>query len=53
VLDLVTDSRAAARGYLDEKPLKEHYQSLLHGGPEHHCFWWALTLEMWLRRYWD
>ena len=53
ILDLVTDSQSAARGYLDEGVLREHYQSIRRGEPEHPCFWWTLTLEMWLRRYWS
>ncbi|MEW6636306.1 MAG: asparagine synthase-related protein, partial [Actinomycetota bacterium] len=49
---LISGSRAAARGYLDEGALMAHYRAILRGEPEHSCFWWALTLEMWLRRYW-
>jgi asparagine synthase (glutamine-hydrolysing) len=53
ILDLIKDSRAAACGYLDEGVLRGHYQSILRGEPDHPGLWWALTLEMWLRRYWS
>jgi asparagine synthase (glutamine-hydrolysing) len=53
VLDLSTDTQAAARGYLDEKVLRGYYESFLRNEPVQHDFWWPLTLEMWLRRYWS
>jgi asparagine synthase (glutamine-hydrolysing) len=49
---LIRDSRAALHGYIDEKLFGEHYEALLNGGRQHHCFWWTLTLEMWLRECW-
>jgi len=52
VMDLITNSQAAARGYLDEDALRRRYLSFLRGEPQPFDFWWALTLEMWLRRYW-
>jgi asparagine synthase (glutamine-hydrolysing) len=51
VLELLTGSRAAAGGYLDEGALQNYYERFLRGGAERHEFWWALTLEMWLRQY--
>jgi asparagine synthase (glutamine-hydrolysing) len=51
VLDLLTGSRAAASGYLDEGVLRDYYERFVRGGPERPEFWWSLTLEMWLRRY--
>jgi asparagine synthase (glutamine-hydrolysing) len=52
VLALITNSRAAARGYLDEAVLRSRYDAFLGGKPPRHDFWWPLTLEMWLRRNW-
>ncbi len=52
VLDLLTDMRACSLGYVDEVKLRGHYDSFRAGGSYHPCFWQALTLEMWLRRYW-
>ncbi len=51
ILDLITDMKAAARGYVDEEALRRHYAALREGEAEHPFFWWALALEMWLRRY--
>ncbi len=52
VQHLTTDMQAAARGYVDEHVLRRHYDAVRTGEPEHPFFWWALALEMWLRRYW-
>ncbi len=52
VRDLVTDMEADRRGYLDGAALRTHYEEILAGGRPHVTLWWALTLEMWLRRYW-
>jgi asparagine synthase (glutamine-hydrolysing) len=53
VFALITGSQAGARGYLDEGALRNYYESFLRDGPQPHDFWWPLTLEMWLRRYWS
>jgi asparagine synthase (glutamine-hydrolysing) len=53
VFALITGSRAASRGYLDEGALRDYYESFLLDAPQPHDFWWPLTLEMWLRRYWS
>ncbi|CAN5807671.1 lasso peptide isopeptide bond-forming cyclase [soil metagenome] len=53
VLDLITDTQAADRGYLDERVLHNYYGSLLRDEPPHYDFWWPLTLEMWLRQHWS
>jgi len=53
VLDLMTNSRAAAHGYLDEGALRNYYESFLRDERQRYDFWWALTLEMWLRQHWD
>ncbi len=52
VLDLITEPRAAAHGYINETILRKHFESICRGEPDHHCFWHVLTLEMWLRKYW-
>ena len=52
VRELLTDSELARRGYVDEAALRAQYEAYLVGGPVRHDFWWPLTLEMWLRRYW-
>jgi asparagine synthase (glutamine-hydrolysing) len=53
VFALVTGSQAGARGYLDEGAFRYCYESFLRDGPQPYDFWWPLTLEMWLRRYWS
>jgi asparagine synthase (glutamine-hydrolysing) len=53
VFALITGSRAGDRGYLDEAAFRKYYESFLRDGPQPHDFWWVLTLEMWLRRYWS
>jgi len=52
VRDLLTDMEAERRGYLDGGALRAHYEGVVAGGRDHPTLWWALTLEMWLRRYW-
>jgi len=51
VTGLITNSRSESLGFIDKNILCKHYESIRSGGPEHHCFWQALTLEMWLRQY--
>lgn len=50
VLDLITRSQAAARGYVDEKALHRHYEALVRHDYKYDL-WWPLTLEMWMRQY--
>ena len=52
VMDLMSESQSAARGYVDPSVLRSHFESICRGERDHHCFWWALTLEMWLRNHW-
>jgi asparagine synthase (glutamine-hydrolysing) len=52
VLDLLTDMESDRRGYVDEGALRAAYHAYLGGRSMRHDLWWALTLEMWLRRYW-
>jgi asparagine synthase (glutamine-hydrolysing) len=49
---LLTDMEADRRGYLDGDALRAHYDDVVAGGRAHVTLWWAITLEMWLRRYW-
>jgi asparagine synthase (glutamine-hydrolysing) len=52
ILDLITNSQAAAQGYIDDDALRNSYRSICKGEAVFPAFWEALTLEMWLRRYW-
>lgn len=47
---LISDPCAEALGYLDGDALRAYYEDYLRGETENHHFWYALTLEMWLRR---
>jgi asparagine synthase (glutamine-hydrolysing) len=50
---LMTGSQMALRGYIHEGALRDSYESYLQGLPPRHDFWWPLSLEMWLRRFWS
>ena len=52
IRDLLADMEADRRGYLDGKALRAHYEDVVAGGRAHVTLWCAITLEMWLRRYW-
>jgi asparagine synthase (glutamine-hydrolysing) len=52
ILELIEGSRAAALGYLEEDALRNSYLSFLRGEPFRSTVWYALQIEMWLRRYW-
>lgn len=52
VLDLTTNMEASRRGFVREEVLRDHFEAICRGETEHPFFWWALTLEMWLRQYW-
>ena len=52
VLDLLSVPQAERRGFLAASRLRDHYDCILAGERDHPFFWWALSLEMWLRRYW-
>jgi len=52
VLDLFTDMELDRRGFVDERLLRAAYLDYLGGRPMRHDLWWALTMEMWLRRHW-
>ncbi len=51
VNDLLENSHAASRGYIDATELARHYEGIRRGEREHPCFWWALAVEMWLRQW--
>lgn len=50
---LLTDSRAAAAGWVDGPRLRNAYEGFLAGEALRPEFWWALSLEMWLRAHFD
>jgi asparagine synthase (glutamine-hydrolysing) len=43
--------RAADLGYVDEAPLRQAYDDYVVGKTDSTMFWFAITLEDWLRRY--
>ena len=49
---LLTDMRAAERGYLDESALRATYEAFRNGTSAAPLLWYPLSLEMWLRTYW-
>jgi asparagine synthase (glutamine-hydrolysing) len=53
VRTLLTDMQAERHGYVDGPAIRAHYDEFAAGGRDHPAFWWALTLEMWLQRYWS
>jgi asparagine synthase (glutamine-hydrolysing) len=53
VQDLLTSSRAAEHGWLDERAARAVYDEYLTTGDSYWDFWWPLTVEMWLRRWWS
>lgn len=52
VRELINGSRAGALGYIDERALAEEYESFVRSEHRNTTFYFALMLEMWLRRYW-
>ncbi|MBD3896166.1 hypothetical protein IEI94_09920 [Halomonas sp. ML-15] len=52
VRDLVTDSRCAAMGFVDERVLRQQCESLLAGERNDVDLWPMLSLELWLRQHW-
>ncbi|HVR98369.1 MAG TPA: asparagine synthetase B family protein [Thermoanaerobaculia bacterium] len=48
---LMTDMRVAEMGFVDERRLRAAYDDYLAGRDRSASFWRALTLEVWLRRY--
>ncbi|TVR35626.1 MAG: asparagine synthetase B [Spirochaetaceae bacterium] len=52
VVDLLTDSRAAELGFIDETALRARFERFVRGEERIFDLWSTLTLETWLRRYW-
>jgi hypothetical protein len=48
---LMTKMRAAELGFVDEKALQDRYEGYCNGEHQDETFWYTLTLEDWLRRY--
>ncbi len=53
VRELITDSRCAALGYVDEAALTEQFNRFVNGDMPRFDLWSTLSLEMWLRSHWD
>jgi asparagine synthase (glutamine-hydrolysing) len=51
VWSLISNMRSAELGLIDERRLQEYYGAYLAGKHDHEHFWYAVTLEDWLRRY--
>jgi asparagine synthase (glutamine-hydrolysing) len=50
---LLTDSIAASNGWLDEEVARREYARYVATGDATHDFWWPLSVEWWLRRWWQ
>lgn len=50
---LLAGSHTAARGWLDVPALEGVYRQYVRTGQGDDDFWWPLTVEMWLRRWWS
>ena len=51
VWDYLTNMRASALGFVDERLLRRAYQDYLDRRTNDELFWYAVTLEDWLRRH--
>lgn len=49
VRNLLENSRAEARGWLDAAALREDFEAFVAGGRLPPEFWWAISVEWWLR----
>lgn len=52
VVDLMTNSRCADLGYIDEDALRVRFDQFVKGEVPAFDLWSTLSLEIWLRRYW-
>jgi asparagine synthase (glutamine-hydrolysing) len=52
IADLTENSVAAQYGLLEPAAVRAAHARYLEGKPVQHDYWWALILELWLRRYW-
>jgi len=50
IMDLLKNSIAHASGYIDAKVLRDSYALIQESGEPVNEFWWAVSLELWLRR---
>ncbi len=53
VLELITDSRCAAYGFIDEFKLATQFQRFAGDNAPPFDLWSTLSLEIWLRAHWD
>ncbi|WP_367171567.1 asparagine synthetase B [Halomonas sp.] len=52
VIDLMTNSRCADLGFIDEAMLRDRFTRFVSGEAPSFELWPTLCLELWLRRYW-
>ena len=52
VRGLIDRPRVHEMGYVNRDALADHFEAFLAGADLIPQFWWTLSLEMWLRRYW-
>ncbi|MFQ3788170.1 asparagine synthetase B family protein [Halomonas sp. A29] len=52
VIDLMTHSRCAELGFVDEAMLRERFERFVRGEAPSFDLWPTLSLEIWLRRFW-
>lgn len=50
--DLLTESQAEARGFMDASAVREEWETYARTGSCSFDIWWPLTLELWLRSHW-
>lgn len=53
VMDLMTNSRCADLGYIDEVVMRDRFEGFIQGKWQCDDIWPALSLEIWLRQYWS
>jgi asparagine synthase (glutamine-hydrolysing) len=53
VMALLTNSCCGELGYIDEGALRSRFERLVNGEEEFFDLWSTLSLELWLRRYWE
>ena len=51
IFDLIDHAVADDRGYIDKGTLRDAYEKYLRGITPRYEFWWAWSLEMWLRSF--
>lgn len=52
ILGLMTHSRCAELGFVDEAMLRERFECFVRGNASSFDLWPTLSLEIWLRRFW-